>query len=165
MEIFLVANEQVVCQTAWNGSQKNILNKGGDGRWAKKEKNKMSSWYPTPKKTRPGRSAQTPRAGTGDSVGWFRCYQCSSRINHDSNLSRCDTFLIRLLPPTNNRRWLPHPKETYDLNLGESLWAFSHFAPQQRFCVPKNCIFLVCFHPLGLGYLGNLKKFVVTKAA
>ena len=29
----------------------------------------------------------------------------------------CGTFLIRLLPPTNNRGFLPTPKETYDLNL------------------------------------------------
>jgi len=62
---------------------------------------------------------QTPLAGTGDSVGRFCCYRCSTLFNYTCDLSLCDTFLQRswLLPFTDNCGLLPTPKETYDLNL------------------------------------------------
>ena len=92
--------------------------------------------------------AQTPGAGTGDSLGRFCRYRCSTRFNYDSNLSICGTLLKKLLPFPDNRELLPIPKETFDLNLNALLWTFSHFAPQQWFFVLKNCTSLVCFHPL-----------------
>jgi len=61
--------------------------------------------------------AQTPRAGTGDSVGQFRRYQWSTLFNYDSNLSMCGTFLQKLIHLPDNRGLPPTPKETYDLNL------------------------------------------------
>jgi len=46
----------------------------------KGEKQKYS-WYSV---QGPGRMAQTPQAGTGDSVSRFRRYYCSTVINYDS---------------------------------------------------------------------------------
>ena len=46
------------------------------------------------KKTAPGRMANTPRAGTGDSA-WSWRHQCSTMLNHQGNLSIIGTFLIR----------------------------------------------------------------------
>jgi len=53
----------------------------GDGHWGKKEKNKNYFWYSV---QGPGRMAQTPQAGTGDSVSRFRRYHCSTVINYNS---------------------------------------------------------------------------------
>ena len=54
----------------------------GDGHWGKKEKKKIIlGWYSV---QGPGRMAQTPQAGTGDSVSRFRRYHCSTVINYDS---------------------------------------------------------------------------------
>ena len=50
---------------------------------------------------------QTPRSGTGDSVGWFRRDHCWTLINNNSNLSMCGTFLKEMLPPPDNRELLP----------------------------------------------------------
>jgi len=59
---------------------------GGDGGWAKK--GKKIFLLPSPKKNpSPVRISQTPRAGTGDSMGWFRRYRWSTLINLGSNLS------------------------------------------------------------------------------
>jgi len=46
-----------------------------------KRKKKNYSWYSV---QGPGRMAQPPQAGTGDSVSWFRRYCCSTVINYDS---------------------------------------------------------------------------------
>jgi len=80
---------------------------------------------PRPEK-KTGWMAQTPQAGTGDSVGQFRCYHCSNLIYYDSNVSMCDIILKKMLPP-NNRESLPTPKENYDLNLNAitlRIWSF-----------------------------------------
>jgi len=69
----------------------------------------------------PGRMAQTPGAGTGDSLGRFCRYRCSTRFNYDSNLSICGTLLKKLLPFPDNRELLPIPQETSDLNLNALL--------------------------------------------
>jgi len=93
----------------------------GDGRWTKKGENKKSFWYQT---QGPGWMAQTPRASTGNCV-WR--YRCSTMLNRQGNLSICDTFLFRLLPPPDIRISLPTPKETHDLNLStvtSSIWSF-----------------------------------------
>jgi len=72
-------------------------------------------------KTILGRMAETPRAGTGDSVSRFRRYHCSTLINRNSNLSICDTFSKKMLPPPDNcdSELLPTPTEIYDLNVSE----------------------------------------------
>ena len=50
------------------------------------------------KNTGLGRMAQTPRANTGDSVGRFCCYPCSTLIDYNSNLSMWRTFKIASFP-------------------------------------------------------------------
>ena len=52
----------------------------------------------------PGTDAHAPRAGTSYSACRSWRYRCSMMSNRGSNLSMCDTFLIRLLPPPNNCR-------------------------------------------------------------
>jgi len=115
------------------------LNRGSGG-WAKMDKNKKISWYPAQKKPGLGWMDQTPRAGTGDSVGWFRRYHWSTLTNYDSNLSMCGTFLKSLLPPPDIHELLSASKEAYDLNLSAVTWDFGHLEPQHRFFVPKNCL-------------------------
>jgi len=65
----------------------------GDGHWGKKEKNK-NSWYSV---QGPGRMAQTPQAGTGDSVSRIRRYHCSTVINYDSYFLVGEQFCFQLL--------------------------------------------------------------------
>jgi len=82
--------------------------------------------------------AQTPRAGTGDSVGRFRHYRCSTLFNYSCNLSLCCTFLPKLLPLPDKRGSLPSPTETYDLNLSAvtfSNWSFR--TPTSIFCTEE----------------------------
>jgi len=62
-------------------------------------------------------------------LGRFRRYWCSSLtlFNYYSNLSIRGTFLIKSLPPLDNRGLLPNPKETYELNLSaitSGIWVF-----------------------------------------
>jgi len=133
--------------SAW----KTLINAGGREAEQKRTKIKRFFGYPAPKK-KLGHMAQTPWAGTGDSVGWYRCYHCSTLINYNSNLSMCGTFLDQLLPPRDNHELLSIPKETYDLNLGAvtpRIWSFR--TPTSIF-VPKNCTILVGFHPLVAGW-------------
>ena len=47
----------------------------------RKKGEKKYSWYSAQD---PGRIAQTPQAGTGDSVSRFLRYHCSTVINYDS---------------------------------------------------------------------------------
>jgi len=110
---------------------------------SKQRKKREFFWYPTQKKL-----FQTPRVDTGDSVVWFRCYYCSTLINHDRNLSSCGTFLSRLLPPPDIRVFLPTQKETYILFWLKLLRAFGHFVSQQRFLVPRIGTILVRFDHL-----------------
>jgi len=63
------------------GERGNEAGRGGDGHWGKKEKNKNYSWYSA---QGPGRMAQTPQAGTGDSVSRFRRSRCSALFNYKS---------------------------------------------------------------------------------
>jgi len=92
--------------------------------------------------------AKTPRAGTGDSVGWFRSYWCSALFNYDKTFSIRGTFSPKLIHLPDNHGLLPTPKETYDLNLSAITREFGHFEPQHGFFVPKNCTILACFHLL-----------------
>jgi len=74
-----------------------------------------------------GRMAQTPRAGTGDSVGRFRRYRWSTLINYNSNLSMCGTFLQKSIHLPDYCGLLATPKEIHDLNLSAvtlSIWLF-----------------------------------------
>jgi len=66
----------------------------GDGHWGKKEKNKNYSWHSV---QGPGRMAQTPQAGTGDSVSRFCRYPCSTVINYDSYFLVGEQFGFQLL--------------------------------------------------------------------
>ena len=79
--------------------------------------------------------AQTPLAGTGDSVGWFcRCLR-STLFNYDCNLFLCGTFLQRMLHLPDNRGLLPTPKETYVLNSIAVILRISSFRiPTSIFC-------------------------------
>jgi len=116
-----------------------VLPRWGDGSWAKKEKNKKSFWYPTQnKKPSPGRTAQTPRAGTSDYAGRSRRYWCSTPFNYTSNLSTCDTFLRRLIPSLDNCRLLPTPEETPNLNLRAVPLKFLSFCTPTKIVVPKK---------------------------
>jgi len=47
----------------------------------RKKRKKNYSWHSA---QGPGRMAQTPQAGTGDSVSRYRRYHCSNVINYDS---------------------------------------------------------------------------------
>jgi len=60
----------------------------------KKEKNENYSWYSV---QNPGRMAQMPQAGTGDSVSRFRRYHCSTVINYDSYFLLGEQFCFQLL--------------------------------------------------------------------
>jgi len=60
----------------------------------KKGKKQNYSWYSV---QGPGRMAQTPQAGTGDSVSRFRGYHCSTVINYDSYFPVGEQFCIQLL--------------------------------------------------------------------
>ena len=73
----------LICTISW-----------GDSHWGKKEKNDKYSWYSV---QGPGRIAQTPQAGTGDSVSRFRRYHCSTVINYDSYFLVDDQFCLQLL--------------------------------------------------------------------
>jgi len=68
----------------------------GDGSWGKKENNKNYSWY-SAQGPAWGRLAQTPEAGTGDSVSRFRRYHWSTVINYDSYFPVSIQFCIQLL--------------------------------------------------------------------
>ena len=95
--------------------------------WEDAELKKNFFWYPAQKKLSPGRMAETSRAGTGDSVGWFRHYRCSALLNYHSNLSVCCTFLQKSIHLPDNCGWLATPKEIYDLNLSAvtlNIWSF-----------------------------------------
>ena len=100
----------------------------------------MGFWYPAQKKISLGRMVQTPRAGTGDSVGRFRRHHCSTLINYDSNLSMCGTVLKKLLPPPDNRELMPTPREAYDLDLRAVTREFGHSTPRTLtwiFCIKQ----------------------------
>jgi len=115
----------------------------------KMKKTKGVFWYPTQKKSGPGRMAQTPRAGASDSVSRFCCYWCSTLFNYDSNLFVGGTFLMKLLPPLDNRPITANPKRDlrfeFECSSFENL-VISHHT--NNVFVPKNCTILVCFHPL-----------------
>ena len=44
----------------------------------------------------------------------------------------CGTFLIRLIPPSNNRGLLPNPKKIYDLNSSTSISSIESFGTPER---------------------------------
>jgi len=93
----------------------------------KNEKKNKTFWYPTRKRTGPGRMAQTPRVVTGDSVGRFCRYNFSTLINCISNLSMCGTFLLRFLPPPDICELMPTPKQKKEKSLSKvpsSIWLF-----------------------------------------
>jgi len=52
-----------------------------EGMVTEEKRKKNNSWYSV---QGPGRMAQTPQAGTGDSMSRFRRYHCSTVINYDS---------------------------------------------------------------------------------
>jgi len=80
----------------------------------------------------------------GKEFQWTK-FNAERVINYDSNLLICGTFLIKLIPHTNNCESQKRPTIwTWE----QFLWTFGHFASQQRFFVLKNCTILVCFHPL-----------------
>ena len=60
----------------------------------KEDKNENYSWYSA---QGPGRMAQTPQAGTGDSMSRFRRYHCSTVINYDSYFLVGEQFCLQLL--------------------------------------------------------------------
>jgi len=107
---------------AWNN-----LDEGMEAVSKKGKKQKDFLVKSPKKKPSPGRIAHTPRVCTGDSVGWFRRYHCSTLINYDCNLFMCGTFLKKMLHLLDNRKLLPTPKETYDLNLSEVILRISSF--------------------------------------
>jgi len=61
---------------------------------AEEKRKKKYSWYTA---QGPGRMAQMPQAGTGDSVSRFRRYYCSTVINYDSYFFVGEQFCIQLL--------------------------------------------------------------------
>jgi len=90
-----------------------------------------------------------PRAGTGHSACRSWCYQCSMMLNHQSNLSMCDAFLIRLLPPPNQSlavnsnikvskifSWITAPTGLF----AGCLCFFWDFQPMGSFLVDKSTI-------------------------
>jgi len=132
---------------------------GGDGGWERKGKNTKSFWYPAQKISSPGQMAQTPRADTGDSVGWFRRYWCSTLFNYHSNLSMCGTFLQKSIHLPDNRRLLATSKEINNLNVSavtQRIWSCR--TPTSTFCTKELYnpgFFLLSLHPLGGGDLGE----------
>jgi len=81
-----------------------------------------------------------PRPDGPNASGWYGRlrYRCSTQFNYVNNLSTCGTFLIKLLPLSDNCELLSNPQETYDLNLSAvalNIWSIGHFAFQQRFLV------------------------------
>jgi hypothetical protein len=60
----------------------------------RKKKKIILGWYSV---QGPGWMAQTPQAGTGDSVSRFRRYHCSTVINYNSYFLVCEFFCFELL--------------------------------------------------------------------
>jgi len=77
----------------------------------KKQTRFLGFMWPSQKKPSPGRMAQTPRAGMGDSVGRFCRYHWSTLINYNSILSMCGTSLKFLLPPPDIRGLTCQPEK------------------------------------------------------
>jgi len=102
------------------------------------EKNKENFfWYQA---QGPGRMAQTPQAGTGDSACRSRQYPESvfNNVKSPGNPSMRGTFLIRLFSPPHNRELLPNPKETYDLNLSALTSSICPFCTSTAIVCTKN---------------------------
>jgi len=79
-----------------------IFSGTGEGMESEPKREKAQRIFCTQRKKKPisGRMAQTPRAGTGNSVGRFRRYRRSTLINYDSNLLIRGTSLVKLISPT-----------------------------------------------------------------
>jgi len=92
--------------------------------------------------------AQTPRAGTSNSLCRFRRYLCSILFNYDSNLSLRGTSLIKLLLLWIIMDYFQPQKKPIDLNLSVVTLRFWSFRTPTTFFVPKNCTILVCFRAL-----------------
>jgi len=60
----------------------------------RKKGQKKHSWYSA---QGPGRMAQTPQSGTGDSVSRFRCSRCSTLFNYNSYFLVGGQFCFQLL--------------------------------------------------------------------
>jgi len=117
-------------------------------RWRLSKKGeKKNCWYPAQKK-QPGPDGSN---ASGDSVGRFRRYWCSTLINYHSNLAFCGTFLQKSIHLPDNRRSLVTPKKIYDLNLSAvtlSIWSFR--TPTSNFCTKdwyNPGFFLFSLHP------------------
>jgi len=113
---------------------------GREGMEAEQKKKKIKKSFGTQPKIKPslGLMSQTPLAHTGDSVGRFRRYQCSTPFNYHSNLSMCGTFLQKAIHIQDNCGLLATPKEIYDLNLSTvtlSIWLSQ--TPASNFCAKE----------------------------
>ena len=73
----------------------------------------------------------------GDSVGRILPHRCLTLFNYDSNLPMYGTFVIRLFLPADNRGLLCQIQMKDIWIWLYLLWAFGHFAPQQRFLVSR----------------------------
>jgi len=73
----------------------------------------------------PGRMAQTPQAGTDNSVSRFRRYHCSTVINSDSYFPVGEQFCIRLLLTTQILGLLQNIQNVRPLSTQCSLFPFS----------------------------------------
>jgi len=117
------------------------------------------------KKTGPGRMAQTPRAVKSDSIGRFHRYWCSTLFNSDCNLYLRSTSLIKLLPPLENCRLLPTPKQTHELNLSAITSGPNSLRCYLLHCTPTGhyvqCTLWrpVCWRPKDAGQHTNIEDY------
>jgi len=108
--------------------------------WGKAKKEKKNIfWYPAQQNPQPGMVGATPWANfaiigvqlCSTTVAIFPCVALSYK--------NCSLFRIiadHCRPQQRPTIWI----------WVQLLWAFAHFEPQYRFCVPKNCTILVWLH-------------------
>jgi len=95
------------------------------------------------KKTSPGWMAQTFWGNTGDSVGRFRRYRCSTLFNYHSNLFMYGTVLQKSIHLPDNRGFLATPQDIYDLNVSAITLSICSFrTPTSIFGTKESCFFL-----------------------
>jgi len=133
-------------------SGSSVLKREREGMQAKPKRGRTERFFDTQpqKKPSPSRMAQTPRAGTGDSVGWFHRHHWSTLINYNSNLSMCGTFLQSLLTPPDIRDSLSTPKRPTIWIECSNLRISSFRLPTSIFAPKKSTIMVWC-HPLERG--------------
>ena len=105
--------------------------------WSLRKKGKIIySWYSV---LGPGRMAQRPHAGTGDSVNRLRRYHCSTVMNYDIYFLVGEQFCFQLLFTTYILGLLPNIKMSDLFLLKAGLFPFSLSEITEILASPSIC--------------------------